>query len=124
MSKNIQKKVSSDKNIPKNLQMWNFFQASYDILLHLVDIRCFWGASVTVFCSSPILLNKIQFTMALWVEITYVTTRGNEFFEMRLLGNKIGLREKKAAAATVRFASHTLESFALSIKSIFWPKSL
>ena len=61
--------------------------------------------------------------MVFRVEITYVTTRVDQF-EMGFLRDEVWLGEKKASTTTVGFPWHTLEAFALCKQALDWPESL
>ena len=60
--------------------------------------------------------------MVFRVEITYVTMRVDQFFEMGFLRDEVWLGEKKAST-TVGFPWCTLEAFALCKQALDWPES-
>ena len=61
--------------------------------------------------------------MVFQVEITCVTTRVDQFFEMGFLRDEVWLGEKKASTTTVSFPWRTLEAFALCKQALDWPES-
>ena len=65
----------------------------FHILFHLLHVPCLWVAPIDQLHSSPVLLNKIQFTVILRIEITDVTPRSDVFLQVRLLVLKIRLCE-------------------------------
>ena len=78
---------------PFDLKNGHVIETYSHILLHLVDVVHLWACAITELCCSPVLLYEIQFTVVFWVEIANVTLGCYQFFQVRLLVDKMRLRE-------------------------------
>ena len=63
------------------------------IFFHLINVVRLWACAITELCCSPVLLYEIQFTVVFWVEVANVTSGCYQFFQVRLLVDKIRLHE-------------------------------
>jgi hypothetical protein len=97
------------KDIPPDLEQHDTVKALDDSLLHLSNCLCTTCFAKLCLCSTPILLNEVELTVVFGIEVAQVAMRLNKFLKLRFLPNKVSLREKEAAAATVSAPRGALE---------------
>ena len=80
---------------PLDLNNRHVVKGIFHILFHwhLLHVPCLWAAPIDQLHSSPVLLDKIQLTVILTIEITDVTLRSDVFLQVRLLVLEIRLCE-------------------------------
>ena len=57
---------------PSHMNHRDFVEAVLDSVLHFMSCLCSWGLMVVGFCCAPILLNEIELTVVLWIEVADV----------------------------------------------------
>ncbi len=70
------------RNIPSDLKQGNVIQAGDDKFFHLPNGCHVPHGMESIFHCTPILLNKIQFTVILWVKVTEMAMQLNKFLNL------------------------------------------
>jgi hypothetical protein len=75
-----------------------------------------WGAAIPVLSSSPVLLDKVQFAVVLWIEVTDVALFLDVLSQLGLLLSKVWLQEQDAPAAAVSLVWVALWIVAIAVE--------
>ena len=95
-----------------------------DLPLHAINCCCAPCHMEMELGCSPVLFNKIEFTVVFWVKIAQMAIRLDQLLKLGFLGHKIWLQEENASAAAVGAARGTVKTQALGEKVSFGPQTL
>src|SRR6266849_2517274 len=109
---------------PSNLIKGDVIKTCQHFLLHLVKGLCMASDMEPKLRCTPILLNKVQFTVVLGIIITQVTTRFDIFLELRFLQYEVGVCVKDVTAAASGLSLRMLGGSALDRKPPLRPKAM
>ena len=112
------------EDLPSNVKEGDVIEGLDDLPLHLINCCRMPCHTETELCSPPILLDKIELTVILWVKVAHVATRLNQLLKLGLLRNEIGLRKENAPATAISAARGATKPRALSKKvSLLGPQT-
>src|ERR1700735_4918230 len=104
------------ENLLSNLEKRDTVEALLHNSFHPLECARPRRCTVLEFYCSPILFDKVQFTMILWIEVTEVAAQLDKLLQLELLRAEIRLRKNHKPATTVCAISRTLELRALCMQ--------
>ncbi len=111
---------------PLNVKEGDIIEALDDFCLHLSNCCHVFCHMEPEFCCSPILLNKIDFAVILWVKIAQMAMQLDQLLKLEFLRNEIGLKEKNMLTTAVSVARRAMKAQALGkkISTSFGPQAM
>jgi hypothetical protein len=99
-----------------DLEEGDIIEALGDFSHHFIDCRPAPCHAESELCSTPVLLDKIEFAVILGVKIAYMPAGLDQLLKLGLLRGKIWLQKKYAPATAVHVVRGTMKTRALGKK--------